>query len=142
PRDEVERAFGLRQEDPGDLPQPFVENVAATLVLGDDLRHVFRAEVARADRDELRETRRREAPLRHPEAGPTHLAVAGDETAEPQPAGAVTLREAVHHDDRVFGSREPERAHGPTAVVDELPVDLVDDQEEAAVAAEARDRLE
>src|ERR1051326_1902932 len=62
--------------------------------------------------------------------------------SEADAAGGVALRQRVDDDHEVLGVVERERADRLAAVVDELAIDLVADEEEAVVAAESGDRVE
>src|SRR6266508_315557 len=141
-RDEVEGALRLRQEDAGDLLQAAVEAVATPLVFLDDAAVILRRELRGPDGNELRQARRRQPPLRHPQARPVDVPVARGEAPQADATGAVALRQAVSDDNEVFNAGELERGTRLSPVVEELPVDLVGNEEQTAVAAELRDHLE
>ena len=136
PGDEVEGALGLAQEDSGNRRQALEQQIPAALVLLDDGGEIFLAELDCAARDELRESGRRETTLGHAQRRLVDLGVPRRQRAQPDAAGAVAFREAVDEDDVVLETGQRERRDRLGAVVNELAVDLVGDEEEAVVAAE------
>src|SRR5262249_16318238 len=85
---------------------------------------------------------RREPRLRHAEASSVDLRVPGAEAPEPDAAGAVALGQAVNHDHPVFHTSQREGAYRLSAIVDELSIYLVADQEQIVLLAKTRDELE